>query len=194
MNRNLHLHSSSTEWDDFYVECSSKGGGPIRNNTPPVLIPTQPSGAMAKEILTISSVASPQPQVVTIDSNSNEPTFPNGSGYQHPYVPPSHNDVNLQPNPFNVLTTMPVIRPNKKNNPKSSEPSDPSQISTPPMNLGTIEGWETPHTTRDDNTLFADEEPRLVFRHISDENFDSNEPSRISLTSSPSSTAPPPAR
>ena len=114
MNRNLPLHSLSTESDNFHKERSSKRGSPIRNNTPPVLIFTQPSGAMARETCTILSVASPQPQVITIDSNSNEPTFPYGFGYQPPYVPPSQNDVNLWPNPFNVLTTMPVIRKDKK--------------------------------------------------------------------------------
>ena len=109
MNRNIFLDSSSTESDVFYVERSSEQGSTIRNNFPAVLNSTQPSGAMAKETIIISSVASPEPQIVTIDSDSNEPTFSNGFGHQHPIVPPSLNDLNFPPNPFNVLTTMAVI-------------------------------------------------------------------------------------
>ena len=108
---------------------------------------------MEREAITVSSVTSPEPQLVTIDSNSNEPTFPYAFGTQHPIVPPSLNDLNLPPNPFNVLATMAVIQQDQKDSPQSPEPSDPSPISTPPMNLSTIEGWETPHTTTDDNTI-----------------------------------------
>ena len=51
----------STDSDVFYVERSSAKGSPIRNNTPAVLISTELSGAMAKEMITISSVALPEP-------------------------------------------------------------------------------------------------------------------------------------
>ena len=63
-----------------------------------------------KGTITISFVASPEPQIVTIDSDSNEPTIPYGFGSQHPIVPPSLNDLNLLPKPFNVLATMAVIQ------------------------------------------------------------------------------------
>ena len=53
----LFLTSSSTETDVFYVERSSEERSPARNNTPVVLSSTQPSGAMAKETITISSFA-----------------------------------------------------------------------------------------------------------------------------------------
>ena len=47
---------------------------------------------------------------------------------------------------------------------ESPEPSEPSPISTPPKNLNTIEGWETPHTRMDDNTFYSDDElPRIYF-------------------------------
>ena len=46
--------------------------------------------------------------------------------------------------------------------PQSPEPSDPSPISTPSMNLNTIDGWETPHTTTDVNTFCSEDEPRRV--------------------------------
>ena len=77
---------------------------------------------------------------MNIDSDSNEPTFPYAFGTQHPIVPPSLNDLNLPPNPFNVLATMAVIQQDQEDSPQSPELSDPSPISTPPMNLSTIEG------------------------------------------------------
>ena len=145
---------------------------------------------MEPEAITISSVASPEPQIAKIDSDSNEPTFPYAFGTQHPIVPPSLNDFNLPPDPFNVLATMAVIQQDNEDRPRSPELSDPSPISTPPMNLSTIEGWETPHTTTDDNTFYSSEiEPRRVYWDFSpDETFDSNEPRRVSSAESASST------
>ena len=55
---------------------------------------------------TISSVASPKPYIVTLNDDSNEPTMPYGFGRQLPLIPPSLNDLNLPPNPFNILPTM----------------------------------------------------------------------------------------
>ena len=119
----------------------------------------------------ISFLASPEPQIVTIDSDSNEPTMPYGFGRQLPIIPPSLNDLNLPPNPFNILATMVVVNPTEDGHdenysPQSPESSEPSLISTPPMNLSTIEEWETPHTTTDDNTFYSDDEPRwFIFYH-----------------------------
>ena len=67
--------NSSTDSDVFYVEQSSPERSPIGNNTPAILNSTQSSEAMELESKTISSVASLEPQIVTIDSGSNEPTF-----------------------------------------------------------------------------------------------------------------------
>ena len=188
--------NSSTDSDVFYVEHSSLERSPIRNNTPAILNSTQLSGAMDPENITISSVASPEPQIVTIESDYNEPTFPYSFGAQYPKVPPSLNDLNLPPNPFNVLASMAVIQQDQEDSPQSSEPSDPSPISTPPMNLSTIEGWETPHTTTDDNTFYSSEnKPRRVYWDLSpNETFESNEPRRVSAAGSPPSTPPPPPR
>ena len=71
-----------------------------------------------------------------------------------------------------------------------------SQSQRPEMNLSTIEGWETPHTTTDDNTFYSSEnEPRRVYwDFLPDETFQSNEPRRVSPAGSPSSTPPPPPR
>ena len=188
--------NTSTDSDVLYVEHSSPERSPIRNNIPAILNSTQLSGTMDPETITISSVASPEPQVVTIESDSNEPTFPYAFGTQHPKVPPSLNDLNLPPNPFNVLAAMAVIQQDPEDSPQSPEPSDPSPISTPPMNLSTVEGWETPHTTTDDNTFYSsDNEPRRVYWDFSsNKTFESNEPRRVSPNRSSSSTPPPPPR
>ena len=193
---NISLDSCSTESDVFYVEQTSTEGSPIRNNTPAILNSTKISGAMEKETITISSVASPELRIVTLDSDSNDPTMPYGFDNQQPIVPPSLNDLNLPPNPFNVLATIAVIREDDEYSPQSPEPTIPSQISTPPMNVSTIEGWgDTTHTTTDNETFHTDDEPRRVYWDISSsDTFDSNEPRNVSVASSPSSTSPPPPR
>ena len=192
---NLSLDSSSTESDVFYVERSSQEGCPIRHNTPAILNSTQLSGAMEREVITISSVASPEPRIVTLDSDSNGPTIPYGFGNQQPIVPPSLNDLNFPPNPFNVQATMAVIRADYAYSPQSPEPSILSHISTPPRNVSTIEGWGTAYTTTDDATFYTSDEPRRVYWDIStSDTFDSNEPRNVSVASSPSSTPPPPRR
>ena len=193
MYQNPSLNSST---DVFYVEQSLPERNPIGNNTPAILNSTQLSGAMEPESMKISSVASPEPQIVTIDSDSHEPTFPYAFGTQHPIVPPSLKEPNLPPNPFNVLATMAVIQQDQEDSPQSPELADPSPISTPPMNLSTIEGWETPHTTTDDNTFYSSENgPRRVYWDLSaDKTFESNEPRQVYPTGSPSSTPPPPPR
>ena len=156
---------------------------------------TETSGAMEREVITICSVASPEPRIVTLDSDSNGPTMPYGFGNQQPIVPPNLIDLNLPPNPFNVLATMAVNRGNDEYSPQSPEPSIPSPISTPPMKVSTIEGWDTTHTTTDDVTFYTDDGPRRVYWHISSsDTIDSNEPRNVSVASSPSSTPPPPRR
>ena len=150
---------------------------------------------MEREVITISSVASPEPRIVTLDSDSIDPTIPYGFGSQWPIVPPSLNDLNLPPNPFNGLATMAVVRVDDANCPHSPEPSIPSPISTPPMNVSTIEGWDTTQTTTDDATFYTDDEPRRVYWDISSsDTFDSNETRNVSVASSPSSIPPPPRR
>ena len=192
---NLSLDSSSTESDVFYDEKSSEDGSLIRNNTPAILNSTEISRAMEKEVITISSVTSPEPRIVTLDSDSNNPTITYGFGSQQSIVPPSLNDLNLPPNPFNVLATMAVIRADDAYSPQSPEPSIPSPTSTRPMNVSTIEGWDTTYTTTEDATFYTDDEPRRVYRHIlSSDTFDANEPRNVSVAPSPSSTPPPPRR
>ena len=183
---NLSLDSSSTESDVFYVERPSGEGSPIRSNTPAILNSTELSGAMARETIRIASVASAEPRIVTIDSDSNEPTIPYRFGSQHPIVPLSLTDLNSPPSPFNVQATMAVIRAKQAYSPQSPEPSIPSPFSTPPMNVSTIEGWVTTHTTTDNATFYTDDETREVYWDISSsDTFDSNEPRNLSIASNP---------
>ena len=145
----------------------------------------------------ISSIASPEAHIFTIDDDSNEPTMPYGFGRQLPIVPPSLNDLNLPPNPFNIMNIMAVITQTRvaddEDSPQSPEPSDSSPISTPPMNVSTLNSWETPQTTTDDNTFFSEDEPRRVYwTSFLDETFNSdNKPRRIHILSSPSPPPPP---
>ena len=94
--------------------------------------------------------------------------MPYGFGRQLPSISPSLNDLILPPNPINILATMAVANltedgHDQSYSPQSTELSEPSPISTPPMNLSTIEGWETLHTTTDANTFYFDDEIRRIF-------------------------------
>ena len=104
-----------------------------------------------------SSVTSRETDIVTRD-DSNDPTIPYGFGIQQPIIPPSLRDLHLPSNPFNTLATMAVVQadPTQREenySPQSLEPSESTPISTPPLNLSTIEGWETPHTSTDNATF-----------------------------------------
>ena len=85
-----------------------------------------------------------------------------------PIIPPSLNDLNLPPNPSNILAKMAAVNHSIDGNgdnysPQSPEPSDPSPISKPPMNVSTFNSWETPQTTTDDNTFYSEDEPQRVY-------------------------------
>ena len=193
MQQNVSLDSSSTESKVFYVERSSEGSRPKRNKTPADFNSTELSGAMERETITISSAASPEQKIVTLDSDSNKPIFLYGFGNQNPIMLPSLNDLNLRHNPFNVLAFMAVIRQDQEYSPPSPQTSDPSPILTLLIKLSFTEGWETPHTTTDDKIFYSEVEPRRVYWNFSsNETFDSNEPGQVSLASSPSSTPHPP--
>ena len=131
----------------------------------------------------VSSIASPEPQILTIHVDSSEPTMPYGSGRQLPTVPPSLNDLNLPPNPFNILARTVVVNytqdgKNDNYSPQSPEPSEPSPISRHPMNVSTFDSWETSYTTTDDNTSYSDDEPifchQLLTRHRRPESWKGN--------------------
>ena len=190
-----NISADSVDSGVFFVEQLSNEPSPQRNNSPNFLNSRELSGTHTSKMITISSVASPETDIVTRDDNSNDPTFPYGFGAQQPIVPPRLNDFNLPPNLFKILATMAVVNNglDNKYSPQSAEPSDPSLISTPPMHMSTIDGWETPRTTTDDNTFYWEDEPRQVcWTSLLDETFQSEGENRqIHMLSSPLPPSPP---
>ena len=61
---------------------------------------------------TFSSAASPEQNIVTLDDDSGDRTIPHGFEAQNPVVPPSLNDLNIPPNPLNILAVMTVVQQN----------------------------------------------------------------------------------
>ena len=100
------------------------------------------------------------PSLRTIESDSNEPTFPDAFGTQHPIVPPSLNDLILPPNPFNVLATMTVIQQDQEDSPDHRSRLIRPQ-SRPPHEF---KHYRRVGETTDDNTFYLSEnEPRRVY-------------------------------
>ena len=153
---------ASDDSDVFYVGQSSSELSPQRHNTPNILNSTKISEQHTARVPSISSIASPEPRIFTLDDDSNEPTMPYGFGRQLPIVPPSLNDLNLPPNPFNILNTMAMVTQTQDDNEQYS-PESPTPISTPLMNVSAYNSWETPHTSTDDNTFYSEDEPRRVY-------------------------------
>ena len=107
MSSNISI--DSVDSDAFFVEQISKEPSPLRNNSPNILNSTEISHTQTAEMPLVSSIASPEPQNLTIHDKSNEPTMPYGFGRQLPIVALSLNDLNLSLNPFNILATMAVV-------------------------------------------------------------------------------------
>ena len=82
-----NISMASDDSDVFYVEQSSSELRPQRHNTPNILNSTVISEQHTAGMPSISSIASPEPQIFTIDDDSNEPTMPYGFGLQLPIVP-----------------------------------------------------------------------------------------------------------
>ena len=115
------------------------------------------------QILFSVTSSEPKPDIATLDDESYDTTFPCDFGAKQPIVPPSLNE------PLNKLATMAVVPANPTQrhdhfSPESPEPWEPSPISTPLLNLSSVEGWETAHTTTDDNFFYSEDEPRRVRR------------------------------
>ena len=166
MSSNISL--DSTDSDVFYVEQISNEPSPRRNNSPNILNSTEPPEQHTGRMPSVSSIASAEPRIFTIDDESNEPTMPYGFGRQLPIIPLSLNDLNLSPNPFNILATMAVAKITEEANddnysPQSHEPSELSPISTPPMNVCDFNSWETSYTTTNDDTFYSSDEPRRIY-------------------------------
>ena len=142
-NLTSDISMASSDSDVFYVEQISNEPSPQRNNSPNILNSTELSQIDTARMPSVSSIASPEPQILTIHDNSNEPTGPYGFVRQLPIVPPSLNDLNLPPNPFIILATMAMANHTQDDNdiysPQSPEPYELSPISTPPMNVSTFD-------------------------------------------------------
>ena len=94
--------------------------------------------------------------------------MPFGFGRQLPIAPPSLNDLNLPPDPFTIMATMAVADNTEEAtddnySPQSPELSEPSPISTPPMNVSAFNSWETSYTTTNDDTFYSSDEPRRIY-------------------------------
>ena len=153
--------------DVFFVEQISNEPSPQRNNFPNILISTELSQTHTAAMPSVSSIASPEPQILTLKDDSNEPTMPYGFVRHLSIILPSLNDLNLPHNPFKILATKAVV--NREDgfddncSPQSPEPSEPSPISAPPIDVSTFDSWETSHTTTDDNTFYSSDEPRRIY-------------------------------
>ena len=108
------------------------------------------SGATAGEIITISSTASPEPQIVTIQSDSIYPTILYGYGRQQLKILHSLTDLNLPANTFKILGLVPraLVPPsaeqhNNKESPQLPVVSEISSISTASMENSPVDIWET---------------------------------------------------
>ena len=193
-----NISPDSTDSDVFYVEQLSDELSPRRNNSPDIFNSTERSEHQTARMPSISTIASPQAHIFTINDDSNEPTLPNGFGRQLPIVPPSLNDLNLPPNLFNILATMGVVHQTQNTHddnfcPQSPEPSELSSISTPPMNVSAFNNCETSYTSTDDNTFYTSDEPRRVYWNLSsDDDLGSRVPRNPSVASSRCVTPPPP--
>ena len=67
------ITADSSDSDVFYLERSSGEQSPARKNRSDILNSKELPGAHANELIAIPSVASLEPEIVTIESNSNEP-------------------------------------------------------------------------------------------------------------------------
>ena len=93
-----NISMTSSDFDVFYVEQVSNEPSPERNNSPNILNSTETSQTYVARMPSVSSIASPESRIFTIDDDSNEPTMPYGFGRQLPIVPPSLNNLNFPPN------------------------------------------------------------------------------------------------
>ena len=119
---------------------------------------TELSLAMAKEIITITSVTSPEPENVTIESDSDDLSIPYGYGRQVPVVLPIH-ELDLPIKAFNVrmsitlapTTETPEYHRANHDSPISTAPFDIFDKSKQSIMVNTGDVWETrrrAHSTR----------------------------------------------
>ena len=163
-----NISTDSVDSDVFFVEQISNEPSPQRNNSQNIFNSTAILHAHTAGIPSVSAIASPEPQIFTLIDDPNDPTMPYGFGRQLPIVPPSLNDLNFPPSPFNIMAKMAVTNHPEDTNDdnyssQSPEPSEPSPTSTPPMSVNAFNSWETPYTTTDNDTFYSIDEPRRIY-------------------------------
>ena len=79
-----NMSINSIDSDVFFVVQLSSEPSPQRNTSPNVLISTERSVTHTRKLPTISSGTFPEPENVTLDDNSNDPTIPYGFVAQKP--------------------------------------------------------------------------------------------------------------
>ena len=107
------------------------------------------SGALAREVITIPFLASPESRIVTIESDLNKSTVPYGYRIQKLVIPPSVKDMNLPINLFCLLSPLSPATITEKTPqflaidhiPKQEELFDVSNESTQSMMACTIKVW-----------------------------------------------------
>ena len=159
VNMTANTSIDSVDSNVYFVEQISNEPSPQRHNSPNILNSTQLSATHTTGMPSVSSIASPEPQIVTLNDDSNEPTILYGFGRQLTIDPPSLNDLNRPPNPLNILATMAVVNHTEDGNNDNYSPQSP-EPSTPPMNVSTFDSWETSYTTTNDNKFYSSDEPR----------------------------------
>ena len=120
-----NISIDSVEYDVLFVEQISNEPSPQRNNSPDILNSTELLQNHTARMPSVSPIASPEPQIWTTDDDSNEPTMPYEFGLQLPILPPSLNDLNLPPTPFNILATMAVVNHTEDGNDDNYSPQSP---------------------------------------------------------------------
>ena len=118
----INISMASSDSDVFFVEQISNELSPQGNNSPNILNSTELSEHHTAGMTSLSSIASPEPHIFTIDDDSNEPTMPYGFRRQLPIVPLSLNDLNLPPNPSNIMATMAVTNNTEEANDDNYSP------------------------------------------------------------------------
>ena len=140
----------SSNSDVFYVERSSGEESTAESNNWNVLNPTNLFGVHARDVIRMSSLASPQLYIVTIESDSTKMKIPYAYGNQQPIIPPSINDLHLPINFFKMMTPIspgPITKvrthpPEIVEIQTQQEVFDVSDISTPSRLVSSVYAWE----------------------------------------------------
>ena len=123
--------------DVFFCGATTKRAQTTTQQLPNFLLSMEISEMHTKEMPILSTVATSEPDFVTFDDYSNDPTSPYWFRAQQPTVPPCLNELNLPPNPSTILAIMALVRANptqrdKKYILQSPDPSEPSPFQPHP--------------------------------------------------------------